>query len=197
MNGRTIIHNPATPENVKRRQFILDSLRKSGLEWTEEIEADRIVIVYHGQTKSQRTPQNLRKPSLPPPPTLERCLKSRETCEPDELEYWDEMVRLTAGREGLTVGKVVMRASWKSDTTREVWAVMVSQHLAVNRCRDDWAVTHLGTGLAAGTASTLKDALRVARDVAHWPEWAILRDQADITPEFRLRATAAFKAVAA
>lgn len=197
MKGRAIIYNPAAPESVKRRQFILNSLQKSGIEWTEESEENRIVITYQGQPKSQRPKPMLRKPKLPPPLTLERCLKSREECETDESDYWDEMIRLSAEREGLIVGRVQVRCGWKADTTREVWAVLVSEHLAVNRGQGYWAITHAGTGLAAGTAPTLKDAVKIARGVAHWPEWAILRDQADITPEFRTRATAAFKAVAA
>ncbi len=31
--GRAVILNPSRPDSVKRREFLLDSLRKSGLEW--------------------------------------------------------------------------------------------------------------------------------------------------------------------
>ena len=39
--------------------------------------------------------------------------------------------------------------------------------------------------------------IRVAQEVSHWPEWAIVRSKDDVTPEFKRKATEAFKAVAA
>jgi hypothetical protein len=192
---RAIIHNPTSPDSQRRRQFLLDSITKSGLEWAEELEENRIVITYRGQLKPSRITG--RKTALPPPLSLEKCLKSRHVCEPDEIEYWDEMIALSAGREGVRVAQIRIRSTWQSAQWAECWAVLVSDHLAVNRGEGCWNVTHLVTGLAAGSASSLKEAVRVARDVAHWPEWAALRGKDDITPDFRRKASSAFKEVAA
>ena len=198
MNGRTVILNPSRPDSVKRREFILESLRTSGLEWCEEIEENRIVINYHGQPKhAVRTSTPRRKLPLPPPVTLDKCLRSRFNCEPDDAEYWDEMIRLAAERESSPVDRIRIRTKWETEQWADAWAVLVSDHLAVNRADGYWTITHRGTGLAAGTASTLRDAVRVARAVAPWPEWAMLRGKGDITPEFRQKANEAFKAVAA
>lgn len=192
-SGRTVIHNPATPENVKRRAYILDSLEKSGLEWSEEIGENRITITYHGRAKQRtRTAPWDRKPALPTPATLERRLRSQRDCDPDEREYWDEMIRLAAQRGHHTVSRIAIRTGHGTDAAAETWAVMVSEHLAVNRGRECWTITHVETGLAAGTASTFRDALRIAQRVAEWPEWGSLRTPADVTPEFRLKARAAF-----
>ena len=195
--GRTVILNPTRPENAKRREFILDSLCTSGLEWSEEIEENRIVITYHGEPKPARTSPVRRKLPLPPPVTLDKCLRSRFNCEPDDIEYWDEMIRLSAERESLPVTRIQVRTNWNTEQWADTWAVPVSEHLAVNRGAGHWTTTHTPTGLAAGTASTLKDAVRVAREVARWPEWALLHGKDDITPEFRRKASEAFKAVAA
>jgi hypothetical protein len=198
MNGRTVILNPTRPENAKRREFILESLRTSGLEWCEEIEENRIVINYHGQPKhTTRTSPARRKLPLPPPVTLDKCLRSRFNCDGDSIEYWDEMVRLAAERESIAVDRIRIRTKWETEQWTEAWAVLVSDHLAVNRADGYWTITHRGTGLAASTASTMKDAVRIARAVATWPEWAMLRGKDDITPEFRRKANEAFKAVAA
>jgi hypothetical protein len=194
--GRTVILNPTRPENAKRREFILDSLRTSGLEWTEEIEENRIVITYHGEPKPARVSPVRRKLPLPPPVTLDKCLRSRFNCDPDEIEYWDEMIRLAADRESLRVNRIQIRTTWKSEQWAETWAVVVSEHLAVNRADGYWTITHRGTGLAAGSSSTLKDAVRLARAVAPWPEWAALQGKDDITPEFRQKANEAFKVAA-
>ncbi len=196
-SGRAVILNPTRTDSVKRREFLLDSLRKSGLEYSEEIEDSRITITWRGVPKPSRTSHVARKVALPPPVTLEKVLKSRFNCGPDEIEYWDEMIRLTAERESATVQKIQIRTKWESEQWVEVWAVLVSEHLAVNRADGYWVITHVRTGLVAGSASTMKDAIRSAREVAHWPEWTSLRDKEDITPEFRQKANAAFKAVAA
>ena len=79
--GRAIILNPTLPDSVKRRQCLLDSLRKSGLEYSEQIEETRIIITWQGQPKRARPAPLCRKPALPPPVTLEKCLKSRCICE--------------------------------------------------------------------------------------------------------------------
>jgi hypothetical protein len=198
MTGRTVILNPSRPDSVKRREFILESLRTSGLEWCEEIEENRIVISYHGQPKhAVRTLPSRRKLPLPPPVTLDKCLRSRFNCDADAIEYWDEMIRLAAERESVAVDRIEIRTKWETEQWAEAWAVLVSDHLAVNRADGYWTITHRGTGLAAGTASTMKDAVRVASAVAPWPEWAMLRGKDDITPEFRRKANEAFKAVAA
>jgi len=197
MNGRTVILNPTRPDSVKRREFILESLRTSGLEWSEEIEENRIVISYRGQPKHHVRTTSRRKLPLPPPVTLDKCLRSRFNCDADSIEYWDEMIRLAAERESMAVDRVRIRTKWETEHWTEVWAVLVSDHLAVNRADGYWTITHRGTGLAAGTASTMRDAVRVARAVALWPEWAMLRGKDDITPEFRRKANEAFKAVAA
>jgi hypothetical protein len=195
--GRAVILSPSRPDSVKRREFLLDSLRKSGLDWSEQIEDSRITITWQGEPKPCRTSHVSRKVALPPPVTFEKALKSRFTCGPDEIEYWDEMIRLTAERESVPVAKIKVRTKWETDQWAETWAVMVSEHLAVNRADGYWVITHILTGLAAGSASTLKDAVRTAREVSHWPEWGSLRTKDDITPEFKRKANEAFQAVAA
>jgi len=195
--GHAVILNPSRPDNVKRREFLLDSLRKSGLEWSEDIEDSRITITWQGVPKHVPSRPVSRKVALPPPVTLEKALKSRFNCEPDETEYWDEMIRLTAERESVTVQKIQVRTKWETDQWADAWAVLVSEHLAVNRGDGYWIITHVLTGLAAGSASTLKDAVHTAREVSHWPEWASVRSKDDITAEFKRKANEAFKAVAA
>ena len=195
--GRAVILNPSRPDSVKRREFLLDSLRKSGLEWSEDIEDTRIVITWEGVPKRGRTTPATRKLALPPPVTLDKALRSRFNCPPDDIEYWDEMIRLTAERESLPVAKIQVRTKWETEQWAEAWAVQVSEHLAVNRADGYWIITHVPTGLAAGSASNLKDALRAAREVSHWPEWAVLRTKGDITPEFTRKAKDAFQRVAA
>jgi hypothetical protein len=194
--GRTTIHNPTQPASVKRRQFLLDSLHKSGLTWSEEIEENRIVISYAGEPKRQGHTSCLRKPTLPLRLTLDKCLRSRCQCQPDDAEYWDEMIRLSAERERTDVQRIQIRLTWQSEQWAEAWAVLVSEHLAVNRGNGYWTITHIPTGLAAGSASSLKDAVRLAQAVAHWPEWAALRAKDDLTPEFRRKASEAFKVAA-
>ncbi len=195
--GRAVILNPSRTDSVKRREFLLDSLRKSGLEWSEDIEDSRITITWQGVPKPSRTSHVTRKVALPPPVTLDKAMKSRFNCGPDEIEYWDEMIRLTAERESLTVQKVQIRTKWESEQWAETWGVTVSEHLAVNRADGYWVITHVLTGLVAGSASNLKDAVRIAREVSHWPEWASVRTKDDITPEFKRKANEAFQAVAA
>jgi hypothetical protein len=195
--GRAVILNPSRPDSIKRREFVLDSLRKSGLEWSEEIEDTRITLTWHGEPKPERVRAVTREVALPPPVTLEKALKSRFNCEPDAVDYWDEMIRLTAERESVTVQRIQVRTKWETDKWAETWAVSVSEHLAINRADGYWIITHLQTGLAAGSASTMKDAIRTAEKVALWPEWAMVRTKDDITPEFKLKANEAFKAVAA
>jgi hypothetical protein len=195
--GRAVILNPTRPDSVKRKEFVLDSLRKSELEWSEEIEDTRITITWHGEPKRERQRLVTRKVASPPPVTLERALKSRFNCGPDEVEYWDEMIRLTAERESMPVARIQVRTKWDTDQWAEAWAVSVSEHLAINRADGYWIITHVPTGLAAGSSSTMKDAIRTARQVAPWPEWASLRTKDDITPEFKRKANDAFKAVAA
>jgi hypothetical protein len=195
--GRAVILNPLRPDSVKRREYLLDSLHKSGLEWSEDIEDTRIVITWKGEPKPAPRSHVARKRSLPPPVTLEKALKSRFNCASDEVDYWDEMIRLTAERESLPVARIQVRAKWETEQWAEAWGVAVSEHLAVNRADGYWVITHVVTGLAAGSASTLEDAIRIAREVANWSEWTTLRGQDDITPEFRQKANEAFKAVAA
>jgi hypothetical protein len=195
--GRAIILHPTLLDSVKRRQRILDSLRRSRLEYAEQIEETRIVITWQGQPKHVRPAPISRKVALPPPISLEKCLKSRCNCQPDDTEYWDEMIALSAEREATQVNRIRVRTKWESYQWAETWAVRVSEHLAVNRGNGLWTVTHVPTGLAAGSASSLKDAVRIAHEVAHWPEWAFLQVKDDITPEFRRKADEAFKAVAA
>jgi hypothetical protein len=195
--GRAVILNPSRPDSVKRRQFLLDSLSKSGLEWFEDIADSRITITWQGEPKHGRTTPATRKVALPPPITLDKALRSRFNCEPDDVEYWDEMIRLTAERESLPVARIHVRAGWNAERSAEAWAVPVSEHLAVNRADGYWIITHVLTGLAAGSASNLKDALRAAREVAQWPEWALVRTKDDVTPEFTRKAKDAFGAVAA
>jgi hypothetical protein len=195
--GRAVILNPSRADSVKRREFLLDSLRKSGLEWSEDIEESRITITWQGEPKHVPARAVSRKVALPPPVTLEKALKSRFNCMPDDVEYWDEMVRLTAERESLPVLRIQVRTKWDTEQWADAWAVPVSEHLAVNRADGYWIITHVPTGLAAGSASILKDAIRTAREVAHWPEWAVLRTKDDITPEFKRKANEAFQGVAA
>src|SRR5260370_6188752 len=116
--GRAVILNPSRPDSVKRREFILDSLRKSGLKYSEEIEESRIVITWQGEPKPARTLPVSRKRSLPAPVRLEKALKSRFNCEPDEIDYWDEIIRLTGERESTAVGRIQIRTTWQS----EQWA---------------------------------------------------------------------------
>ena len=195
--GRAVILNPSRPDSVKRREFLLDSLRTSGLEWSEDIEDSRITITWQGVPKRGRPSPVSRKLPLPPPVTLEKALRSRFICAADDVEYWDEMIRSTAERESLPVTKIQVRTKWETEQWAEAWSVPVSEHLAVNRADGYWIITHVPTGLAAGSASNLKDALRAARQVVHWPEWAVLRTKDDITPEFKRKAKDAFERVAA
>jgi hypothetical protein len=195
--GRAVILNPSRPDSVKRREFLLDSLRKSGLEWSEDIEDTRIVISWQGVPKGGRATSATRKLALPPPVTLAKALRSRYNCGPDDIEYWDEMIRLTAERESLPVARIHVRTKWETELWAEAWAVPVSEHLAVNGADGCWTITHVPTGLAAGSAPNLKEAIRAAREVSHWPEWATVCTKDDVTPEFKRKATEAFKAVAA
>jgi hypothetical protein len=195
--GHAVILNPSRPDSVKRREFLIDLLRKSGLEYSEEVADSRITITWQGVPKPSRTSHVARKVPLPPPVTLEKALKSRFNCGPEKIEYWDEMVRLTAERESVTIQRIQIRTKWESEQWAEAWAVLASEHLAINRADGYWVITHILTGLAAGAASTLKHAIRTAREVAHWPEWISLRGKDDITSEFRQKAKAAFQAVAA
>jgi hypothetical protein len=184
------------PGSVKRRQFLLDSLRKSGLTWSEDIEETRIIISFAGESKRNGHSSCFRKPALPLRLTLDKCLRSRCQCQPDDVEYWDEMIRLSAEREAMPVKRIRVRTKWESEQWAEAWAVTVSEHLAVNRGNGYWTITHIPTGLAAGSASSLKDAIRLAQAVAQWPEWAALRAKDDLTPEFRRKASEAFKVAA-
>jgi len=130
------------------------------------------------------------------PVTLDNCLRSRFKCQPDQIEYWDEMIALSAKRECISVKRIRVRTEWESELWVEAWCVVVSEYLAVNRTDGYWTITHVPTGLAAGSASTLKEALRIANEVCQWPEWAVLHGKDDITPEFRRKADDAFDAVA-
>jgi hypothetical protein len=195
--GRAVILNPTRPDSVKRREFLIDSLRSSGLEYTEIIEETRMVIIWEGEPKPKRLRAIAHKRTLPPPMRLEQALKSRFNCDPDEVEYWDEMIRLTAERESVAVRQIQIRTKWETEQWAETWAVPIGDHLAVNRADGNWTITHLGSGLVAASASTLRDAIRTAREVAHWSEWAIIRTKDDVTPEFRRKASETFKAVAA
>jgi hypothetical protein len=195
--GRAVILNPSQPDSIKRREFLIDSLRSSGLDYTEAIEETRMVIIWEGEPKPKQTRAVSHRRRLPPPMRLEQALKSRYNCEPDDAEYWDEMIRLTAEREGVAVRQIQIRPKWETEQWRETWAVPIGDHLAVNRGDGCWTITHVGSGLVAASASTLRDAIRTARDVAHWPEWAIIRTKDDVTPEFRRKASDAFRAVAA
>lgn len=189
--GRAIILNPSRPDSVKRREFLLDSLTRSALAYTETVEADRIVIEWAGEPKPERK-RAPHKRALPPPVTVDKALRSRFNCEPDDVEYWDEMIRLAAEREGLPTRALKTRSKWETEQWRETWGVAVGEHLAVNRAVDYWAITHVPSGLLAAQANTLRAALTLARQVAHWPEWATIRTKADVTPEFARRAKAAF-----
>jgi len=130
------------------------------------------------------------------PVTLDNCLRSRFKCELDQIEYWDGMIALSAKRESISVKRIRVRTEWESELWAEAWCVVVSEYLVVNRADGYWTVTHVPTGLAAGSTSSLKDAVRVAHDVSHWQEWAFLQGKDDITPEFRRKASDAFNAVA-
>ena len=196
-SGRAVILHPSRRDSAERREYLLDSLRKSGLEWFEDIEESRITITWQGEPKRERTRAVSRKLALPPPVTLDKALRSRFNCDPDDVEYWDEMIRLTAERESLPVARIQVRTKWETDQWAKRWAVPVSEHLAVNRADGYWVITHVPTGLAAGSASNLKDAVRAAREVSHWPEWAIVRTKDDITPEFKRKAAEALQRVAA
>ena len=56
--GRAVILNPSRPDSVKRREFLLDSFLKSGLEWSEDISDCQIVITWQGEPKRGRpTPE--------------------------------------------------------------------------------------------------------------------------------------------
>ena len=83
--GCSMILNPMLPDSVKLRQCLLDSLRKSDFEYSEEIGDDRIIITYHGQPKQVRQSPVCRC-ALLAPVTLEKCLKSRFNCEPDQID---------------------------------------------------------------------------------------------------------------
>ena len=194
--GRAVILNPTRPDSIRRREFLIDSLRSSGLEYTEVVRETQLVLIWEGEPKPKNTRATAHKRTLPPLVTLEKALRSRYACDADEIEYWDEVIRLTAERERISVRQIQIRTKWETEQWRETWAVMISDHLAVNRSDGYWTITHVGTGLVATSASTLKDAIRVARDVAHWPEWAIIRTKDDITPEFKRKATDAFKVAA-
>jgi hypothetical protein len=98
------------------------------------------------------------------------------------------MIRLSAERESKTVRLIKIRSTWRSEQWTDTWAVVVSEHLAVNRDAADWIITRIPTGLSVGSASNLRDAIRVGRQVAHWPEWAVIHQKDDITPEFRHKA---------
>lgn len=54
MTGRTTILNPTLPASVKRRQFLLDSLRKSGLQWSEGNRGNPDHHYIRGRTKAPR-----------------------------------------------------------------------------------------------------------------------------------------------
>jgi len=194
--GRAVILNPSQPSSIKRREFLIESLRTSGLDYTEIVEETRLVLIWEGEPKTKRTRAVAHKCTLPTPIRLEQALKARFNCDPNDVEYWDEMIRLTAEREGIAVRQIQIRTKWETEQWRETWAVPVGDHLAVNRADGYWAITHIGTGLVAASASNLGDAIRVARDVATWPEWAIIRTKDDITPEFKRKATEAFKVAA-
>ena len=131
------------------------------------------------------------------PVTLDRCLRSRFKCEPDQIEYWDGMIALSAKCESTSVKRIRVRPEWESEQWTEAWCVVVSEYLVVNRADGYWTVTHVPTGLAASFASNLKDAVKIAHEVSHWPEWAFLHGKDDITPEFRRKASDAFNSVAA
>ncbi len=106
------------------------------------------------------------------------------------------MITLSAKRESTPVRCIRVRTDWESEQWTEAWCVVVSEYLVVNRADGYWTVTHVPTGLAAGSAPSLKDAVRVANEVSHWPEWAFLQGKDDITPEFRCKANDAFNSVA-
>lgn len=97
----------------------------------------------------------------------------------------------------ITVRQIQIRTKWETDQWGETWAVVIGEYLAVNRANGCWTITHVGTGLVVTSASSLKDAIRTAREVSHWPEWAVIRAKNDVTPEFKRKASEAFRQVAA
>jgi hypothetical protein len=52
--GRAVILNPSRPDSVQRREFLINSLRKSGLEWSQDIEESRITITWQAEPKRGR-----------------------------------------------------------------------------------------------------------------------------------------------
>jgi phosphoglycolate phosphatase-like HAD superfamily hydrolase len=86
-----------------------------------------------GRTETRAPFARLAQLALPPPVTLDKALRSRFNCDPDDIEYWDEMIRLTAERESLTVARIQVRTKWETEQWADAWAVPVSEHLAVNR----------------------------------------------------------------
>ena len=46
--GRAVILNPSQPSSIKRREFLIDSLRSSGLDYTEITEETRLVLIWEG-----------------------------------------------------------------------------------------------------------------------------------------------------
>ena len=104
---------------MKRRQFLLNSLRKSGLTWSEEIAENRIIITYVGESKRNGHRSCLPKRTLPLRLTLDKCLRSRCQCQPDDAEYWDEMIRLSAERERTDVQRIQIRLTWQSQQWAE------------------------------------------------------------------------------
>jgi hypothetical protein len=88
------------------------------------------------------------------------------------------MIRLTAERESAMVQIIQIRTTWQSEQWADAWAVLVSDHLAVNRA-DGWTITHRQTGLAAGSASTMKDAVG-------WPD-RLLRSRGGLSWKVRER----------
>ena len=192
--GRAVILHPSTPDSVRRREFLHRSLASSGLAYVESVSEASIVIEWQGVPKPARQ-RPARKSLLPSFVTVDRAMRARATCDPDEREYWDEMIRLAGERQGLRARRFPV--AQKTGGPVETWGVPVGEHLAVNRDGETWAVTHVGTGRRAAVRSTFHEAVALAREVAAWPEWATLRDPAQITPEFRAKARAAFGEVAA
>lgn len=193
--GRAVILNPSAPDSVKRREFLLDSLRRSSLAYVETVTEASIVVEWQGVPVAERKRAARKRDLVPEPVKVERAMRERFNCDPDEREYWDEMIRLTAERQGLRARRIEVDA--RTGGKFETWGLAVGDHLAVNRDGEAWAVTHIGTGKRAAARSKFYEALALARAVAEWPEWATLRDPAQITPEFRAKARAAFGEVAA
>lgn len=193
--GRAVILHPDRLDSVRRHEFLLRSLRSSGLVAHETVEESRIVIEWEGEPVAERARPARKRDLVPEPVKVERAMRERFKCDPDEREYWDEMIRLTAERQGLAARRIEVDA--RTGGKFETWGLAVGDHLAVNRDGEAWAVTHIGTGKRAAARSKFYEALALARAVAEWPEWATLRDPAQITPEFRAKARAAFGEVAA